>query len=174
MRPLRLLGKMSYSVYLWHWPLLAFLRYTLSPVLPAPIVVAAMAALIPLSWISYRWIEEPPRAAATPRTRQGIVVAAILATVVVGLGGGVIRRMEGMPFRFSDRVLGVLAAEPFVGNGNAVKISRMAARSSSRRSVVASLNLRSAFCSGATAMGWRSALRLMRWHANWEWPATPR
>jgi len=113
MPPLRLLGKMSYSVYLWHWPLLAFLRYTLSPVLPAPIVVAAMAALIPLSWISYRWIEGPPRAAATPLTRQGIVVAAILATVVVGLGGGVIRRMEGMPFRFSDRVLGVLAVEPF-------------------------------------------------------------
>lgn len=112
-RPLQLVGKMSYSVYLWHWPLLAFLRYAVSPVLPAPVVVAATTLLIPLSWMSYRWIESPPRTPSTPRARRRIALATVLFSVTVGLCGIVIRASDGMPFRFSRRVLEVLAVEPF-------------------------------------------------------------
>lgn len=111
--PLQRLGQMSYSVYLWHWPLLAFLRYAVSPVLPASFVVASMTFMIPLSWMSYRWIETPPRTPSSDCTRQRITLVTVLAAVTVGVCGIVIRASEGMPFRFSQRVLEVLAVEPF-------------------------------------------------------------
>ena len=55
------LGRLSYSLYLWHWPVLVFLRWTtglelLVVQLSYPVLVMALAAA------SYHWIETPIRA----------------------------------------------------------------------------------------------------------------
>ena len=59
-RPVVWVGVVSYSAYLWHWPLLAFLRYghpafDLLPGLGIFILIMALA------WASYRFIEQPCR-----------------------------------------------------------------------------------------------------------------
>ena len=60
LRPLVLVGLISYSLYLWHWPLLAFYRYAYGVVEPLAGVMLFGLMLL-LSVASYRWIEKPCR-----------------------------------------------------------------------------------------------------------------
>ncbi|MGJ7902843.1 acyltransferase family protein [Lysobacter sp. 1R34A] len=88
-RPMVFVGLISYSLYLWHWPLLAIARagslVTLSPELRAGLVFAAIV----LAWLSYRWIERPFRGMARARSARtvwlGSAVSAALALCLLGL-----------------------------------------------------------------------------------------
>src|SRR5690625_2407508 len=60
-RPLRWIGDLSYSLYLWHWPLLVFAAYLAGGELRIRYgLLIVVLAIIP-SWLSYRFIEEPFR-----------------------------------------------------------------------------------------------------------------
>ena len=59
-RPVTYIGRLSFSLYLWHWPVLVFLQWTTGTQLLAvqllyPVLVLALAAA------SYHWIEMPLR-----------------------------------------------------------------------------------------------------------------
>lgn len=53
-------GKLSYSLYLWHWPILAFMQYHMSGLTLASSVVAIALAFF-LSWLTWRFVETPFR-----------------------------------------------------------------------------------------------------------------
>src|SRR5699024_4980700 len=60
-RPMRWFGDLSYSLYLWHWPLLVFAAYIADGDLPVAYgLLTVILAIIP-SWLSYKYIEEPFR-----------------------------------------------------------------------------------------------------------------
>jgi len=80
-RPATWIGDLSYSFYLWHWPLIVFAR-ALWPATPHIAVAAAAFSLLP-AWLSYRYVESPIR--RSPRVRGRLVVA--LAAACVGLAG---------------------------------------------------------------------------------------
>ena len=90
--PLRFLGRISYSLYLVHWPLLILptADLALGAVLPVGERVALALASIVLAAASYRWVEQPfrtARAIALP-TRRTIALAgaAVAATIVCAAG----------------------------------------------------------------------------------------
>jgi peptidoglycan/LPS O-acetylase OafA/YrhL len=57
-RPIRWLGDCSYSVYLWHWPVLIAAALVVPK--PDPWLTAGLVALsIALGWASYRLVEQP-------------------------------------------------------------------------------------------------------------------
>lgn len=59
-RPMIFLGLISYSLYLWHWPIIAFLAYLNHPIrLASGIAVAAFSILA--AWLSWKYIEVPMR-----------------------------------------------------------------------------------------------------------------
>lgn len=61
-RPMAWVGKMSYSLYLWHWPVLAFLRYyTGVQVLDMPSSLLFVAVTLLLAILSFYWVEAPLR-----------------------------------------------------------------------------------------------------------------
>ncbi len=60
LRPLVLVGLISYSLYLWHWPVLAFYRYVYGVVEPLAGVLLFGLMLL-LSVASYWWVEKPCR-----------------------------------------------------------------------------------------------------------------
>ena len=61
LKPFVWIGLISYSLYLWHQPMLAFLRlYSLEEPSVALRLVAGLAAF-PLAWFSYRYVETPFR-----------------------------------------------------------------------------------------------------------------
>ncbi len=87
--PLVKVGDWSYSVYLWHWPLIVFAT-SLWPMNPYVAVFAAVASFLP-ALASYRWLERPIRSLRTlsgPRTLAlilAIAVPPIAISAAVGL-----------------------------------------------------------------------------------------
>lgn len=78
----RWVGKISYSLYLWHWPVFVLARWTVG--LDAPLTrVLALVLTTLLGWASYRWLEQPLRGWGESK-RKAVVVAGSL--LVVGLG----------------------------------------------------------------------------------------
>ena len=82
-RPMTAIGDMSYSIYLWHWPIIVF-ALVLWPY-PWTGIAAAAVSFIP-AYLAYRFVEQPIRFSAvqSPRTiflaygatAAGIVLAA--------------------------------------------------------------------------------------------------
>ena len=53
------IGLISYSLYLWHWPVLAFMRYIGSNNLPSYSTAVAIVLMFALSLLSYYFVEKP-------------------------------------------------------------------------------------------------------------------
>lgn len=98
--PFTFIGGISYSLYLWHWPLLSF-AHILSD---RPLTVSMGCAIAALSavpaWLSYRFIEQPFRRSKTPTAtlllRYGVIVACAI------IPGVVFEASRGLPGRFHD------------------------------------------------------------------------
>jgi len=86
-RPIKWLGARSYSLYLWHWPILTiaaqYVGHPLSAWQNSGLLLAAVAA----SAITYRLIENPVRNSRVLRSRTGLSLAIgavlILSTIAV-------------------------------------------------------------------------------------------
>lgn len=102
------LGVLSYSIYLWHWPVLILARETLA-VEPWARNVVVLGLTLVLAEVTYRLVERPFLAAGSrtrvPRWRWGAVAVAaavVAAAAVPGPGAG--------PDELSEQDLPVLAA----------------------------------------------------------------
>ena len=85
-RPMILIGLTSYSLYLWHWPVLVLFRWTVGLESPAQKVLAVALAFA-IAAFSYRYVELPLRyAKRIRRAPQKMVVFGCLAAVTVTLG----------------------------------------------------------------------------------------
>ena len=86
-RPLVVIGDWSYSLYLWHWPVIVLMRSYLGPerfgTIPAKVFVLLLVFF--LSWATYRWIETPFRKGRTWRraSRSLLIYPVSIAMVVV-------------------------------------------------------------------------------------------
>ncbi len=91
-RPLVSIGLISYPLYLWHWPMLAYVRIIDSgnPAVWALWVTAGVS--IPLAWLTYRYCELPIRnARARPvvvRALAGAMVGLALVPIAINVGRG--------------------------------------------------------------------------------------
>ena len=85
--PMRVLGKLSYSWYLWHWPLLAIARSVWGADGAMLRDVALAAAALLLAALSYRFVERPvlERRAAMFATRRRTLTSGALLMLACGL-----------------------------------------------------------------------------------------
>ncbi|MDM9620895.1 acyltransferase family protein [Rhizobium sp. S96] len=83
--PARQIGKLSYSMYLWHWPLLAYMRYLDIEIGLVSGMVVFLTILI-LSIGSYRLIEERFRHSQQSFSRIFTTMAATPAAVILIAG----------------------------------------------------------------------------------------
>lgn len=84
--PLRWLGLLSYPLYLWHWPLLAYGRVLGNRALPPGYAALAMLLAVVLAWLSYQWIEKPIRFRWRGSAPVATLVTAMLVMAVIGYG----------------------------------------------------------------------------------------
>jgi peptidoglycan/LPS O-acetylase OafA/YrhL len=87
--PVRYVGRISYSWYLWHWPAIVFAGAIWGPHISVGLGLAAVAA----SWIptqlTHMLIEDPVRRAPTLARLPNRAIALGLACTVVALGVGI-------------------------------------------------------------------------------------
>ena len=101
LRPLRFVGKISYSLYLWHWPLLVLTREYLlfGERVPIWVLPAYLVGLFLLSIASWRFVERPFRESGKGR-RITPLAGAVAGAVVVALAGSYVLLAQGLPARF--------------------------------------------------------------------------
>ena len=96
-------GLISYPLYLWHWPLLTFLRIIESETPSVQARVWALAASFVLAWLTYRFMERPIRA----RTRSKAVIWVLsLAMVTLGVSGFIVKSAHGYKLRLAGMMNG--------------------------------------------------------------------
>jgi peptidoglycan/LPS O-acetylase OafA/YrhL len=105
-RPLVFLGLISYSLYLWHWPLIAFIRVSTNAVLSPAMQVAVACASLLLATLTWWFVEKPFRR----RGASGLSARTIFWSGGLGIGlltacGLGIVMLHGMPQRYSKEVL---------------------------------------------------------------------
>lgn len=103
-RPMVFIGLISYSLYLWHWPLIAYLNY-LGFELNLPVAALLVAGSILLSWLSWRYVEIPfRRSGATLHFSQVVARRFALPALALAILAGVSVHWHGFAQRFSPDV----------------------------------------------------------------------
>jgi peptidoglycan/LPS O-acetylase OafA/YrhL len=102
-RPVVWVGLISYSLYLWHWPILSLSRLILPYRPDSSVLLALLFLAVFLSALTYRYVETPFRAGGF-RDRVDLRHAAFATLVTAAVGGGILLG-KGIPGRFSPDVL---------------------------------------------------------------------
>lgn len=109
-RGLVAIGLISYPLYLWHWPLLSFIRIV-NGTAPSP-ATAALAILLSfaLGWLTYLVIEKPLRFG-----KPALLKAAVLFIVMgmTGSAGYAVYANSGLPYRNTSAEEIVAAAQDY-------------------------------------------------------------
>lgn len=92
--PFVTLGRISYPVYLWHWPLFAFAHIIVGDALSMPWRLALLVGALCLGWGTTRWIEAPLRFG-----RHRLVVPGLLGAMVgtMSLGAWLMWQPSAVP-----------------------------------------------------------------------------
>jgi hypothetical protein len=108
-KPLVFIGLISYSLYLWHWPLYVYAKY-LQPTLSAFLTCALLALSVLAACISYRFIEQPFRSRKALWRGSKLFRAAGFSMAVAIATGVVVIHGKGLPQRYPIDVQKLLAA----------------------------------------------------------------
>ncbi|NID15788.1 acyltransferase family protein [Luteibacter yeojuensis] len=77
------IGRLSYSLYLWHWPVIVLFKWTVG--LSGPWFGGAALALTGvLAWASWRFVEQPFRSPLMPSVMKAKAIVAAVAAVCLG------------------------------------------------------------------------------------------
>ena len=91
------IGLISYSAYLWHQPIFAFTRQEMPGELSGPTMIALCVILVPIAYLSWRYIEQPFRRKSNVGGKYLLLSAFSFTIVFVYLGilGGDTNGFEG-------------------------------------------------------------------------------
>lgn len=114
-KPMVWIGLISYPLYLWHWPLLAFTTIVAGQTAPPSVRAAALAGGVALAWLTFLFIERPLRGSGKPR----VVLALLAVNIAVGLGGMAIYLNDGFDQRAINKKLDYISdSDIFEGSRN--------------------------------------------------------
>lgn len=84
-QPMLVIGRMSYSLYLWHWPVFVLFRWTfgLDSLLAGALALVSTAVL---AWVSWRWVEQSLRFGRRWRGSDLRWVAGGVVVLLLGMG----------------------------------------------------------------------------------------
>lgn len=91
--PVRAIGRISYSWYLWHWPVLILAPFLLGHQLGLPARLAAAGLSAGLAWLTLRYLENPLRFGPKIRSSawRSLGLGALATALAVGVGAGLLK-----------------------------------------------------------------------------------
>jgi peptidoglycan/LPS O-acetylase OafA/YrhL len=94
-RPMVFIGLISYSLYLWHWPLLSLVHIVYDRDAPLTLLLIAVCAALILAVLTYRYVELPIRRSPSKR-----LLPAMVCSVLAACGGiGYLTALQAIPSR---------------------------------------------------------------------------
>ena len=103
-RPIVFIGLISYSLYLWHWPILVFSNYWALNPLSVPIRIGLLILCFLIAIASWKYVEIPFRRRGLVRRRVTVFVLASATASILLLFGIGISRFNGAESRLPDAV----------------------------------------------------------------------
>jgi hypothetical protein len=110
-RPVQFVGDVSYSVYLWHWPLIVLAPIVLNHAMTTPMRLAILLATLLLAWLSKVWVEDPVRRSRLS-DRRTFAFGALATAAVVGVSLGGTAHLHAQVRKEKAASRRVLAAAP--------------------------------------------------------------
>ena len=101
------IGQCSYSIYLWHWPLLVFIRYYRGQFTGILVIEAILIAVV-LGWVSFQFVEQPLRRKMQKMTGLRQLAWFAWGALPVVLFAIAINIDDGINWRYQGRNLGQL------------------------------------------------------------------
>lgn len=115
-KTLAFVGKMSFSIFVWHQIVIAFYRYSFSPEINIVTLLIYFAVVYALSYVSYFLVEQKIK--PTNKALIGFLIGDIVVTIMAGviyLNAGVVRdvpeidayvnnALRGMHIAYCDRI----------------------------------------------------------------------
>ena len=108
-RPFVWIGLVSYSLYLWHWPLFAFQKYLSLMPASLPLRLSLVVSSFMLSWFSLHFIERPFRSRSLIRSRNHVFMLSAVTVGVVALASLLLWKTGGAKNRLSSEAQRVAA-----------------------------------------------------------------
>ncbi|RCS43920.1 acyltransferase [Bremerella cremea] len=97
-------GLTSYSLYLWHWPILAFMHYLVGAELTWFQTLLAVAGSFAAGVLSWRFVETPFRRNFTQTHVSKTAGTALAASLVMGCLALVVVQTQGLPQRLPPQI----------------------------------------------------------------------
>lgn len=104
------LGLVSYSLYLWHWPLLVMARQVAQTSLSWPITIAVLSTSLAFAYVTWRWVERPfrrPPKSGFALRRMAPAAATLAILLTLGLA---LALTHGLPGRVPASIRATQAA----------------------------------------------------------------
>ena len=111
--PMTFVGRISYPMYLWHWPLVVYAQsWFFHPLTPGE-AVGVVAATVALGWLTLVAVETPIRSGAILGDRRSLFAAAGGASLTLVVAGLLVFNLKGLDRWRSDeeRAIAALANE---------------------------------------------------------------
>lgn len=95
------IGLLSYSLYLWHWPIYVYANSISSDGIQPLEATGWILLSLGIAWLSLRFIELPFREKRLVSGQGRMLIAGLLAMAALGVSGSVIRSADGFPHRLT-------------------------------------------------------------------------
>ena len=162
-RPFVGIGLISYSLYLWHWPIAVVVKALNMGKLNAETTIAIVVASVLAGYLSWRFVERPFRGRRAWLRRRGVLAGGTLAGGLAIAMGLVVTATAGLPQRFDARTLALTRptsrARPTTPTAAAKTSARTCVARPTSRSARSAPRGRKRCCFGAT----RSSAGCSRW-----------
>lgn len=97
------IGLISYSLYLWHWPVFVYANAISIDGMQRREALLWIGLCVVLAWLSWRLVERPFREKRLFAGRKPVLVGAALCMLVVAMAGQAVRWADGVPQRLNGQ-----------------------------------------------------------------------
>lgn len=109
-KPVVFIGLISYSLYLWHWPVLVFARNVIGHDLDRVQACGLLSLSVALAVLSWKFVESPIRRGLKMGWRP-LFAGAVSAMALTAVCGVAVATTQGMPDRWQPEIRRILAEE---------------------------------------------------------------
>lgn len=109
LKPVVSIGLLSYSLYLWHWPILSCCRYYYHQRIGVWGGAAAILVSFVLAYLTWRFIETPFRRRTVVKSKLGLISSAIAVACILLVASNIVVGTSGLPMRYDKETQRIFA-----------------------------------------------------------------